>query len=254
LIIKSLDASGGGVFLNLLGAAKGALIRAAASTQPFGPHSDSHSCCERQSKRRGYMGLLSKIFRKGDSEQKEGPSSKTVMIRGNWMNAIWSDTPISVPSTFIVDEFFAQELIPPLLPDSQGYTDRYKDDNKSFAIHWIATLLHHPDKKVVRDVLVFWENNWSKYVDSEVGMPYRTLLFDSVADHLLSSDQQLAGTASSFIWRGYSESSFENLFSIFADPTFPDGPKAARRLALGCATEHLETYKRLSRQYLDLPL
>src|SRR5207302_339048 len=33
---KSLDASGGGVFLKLLGAAKGVLIRAAASTQPFG--------------------------------------------------------------------------------------------------------------------------------------------------------------------------------------------------------------------------
>src|SRR6266705_283757 len=32
---KSLDASGGSVFCNLLGAAKGALIRAAASTQPF---------------------------------------------------------------------------------------------------------------------------------------------------------------------------------------------------------------------------
>jgi hypothetical protein len=32
---KSLDASGGSVFLNLLGAAKGALIRAAASTQPL---------------------------------------------------------------------------------------------------------------------------------------------------------------------------------------------------------------------------
>src|SRR5436309_14920784 len=32
---KSLDASGGSVFLNLLGAADGALIRAAASTQPF---------------------------------------------------------------------------------------------------------------------------------------------------------------------------------------------------------------------------
>jgi hypothetical protein len=33
---KSLDASGGGVFRNLLGAAEGVLIRAAASTQPFG--------------------------------------------------------------------------------------------------------------------------------------------------------------------------------------------------------------------------
>jgi hypothetical protein len=33
---KSLDASGGSVFLNLIGPAKGALIRAAASTQPFG--------------------------------------------------------------------------------------------------------------------------------------------------------------------------------------------------------------------------
>jgi hypothetical protein len=33
---KSLDASGGSVFRNLLGAAKGALNRAAASTQPLG--------------------------------------------------------------------------------------------------------------------------------------------------------------------------------------------------------------------------
>jgi hypothetical protein len=33
---KSLDASGGSVFPNQPGAAKGALIRAAASTQPFG--------------------------------------------------------------------------------------------------------------------------------------------------------------------------------------------------------------------------
>jgi len=32
---KSLDASGGGVFLNWHGTAKGALIRAAASTQTF---------------------------------------------------------------------------------------------------------------------------------------------------------------------------------------------------------------------------
>ena len=32
---KSLDASGGSVFLNLLDAAEGALIRAAASTQPL---------------------------------------------------------------------------------------------------------------------------------------------------------------------------------------------------------------------------
>ncbi len=37
---KSLDASGGSVFLNLLGAAKGALIRAAASTQPLGRIND----------------------------------------------------------------------------------------------------------------------------------------------------------------------------------------------------------------------
>ena len=33
---KSLDASGGSVFLNLLGVAEGALIRAGASTQPLG--------------------------------------------------------------------------------------------------------------------------------------------------------------------------------------------------------------------------
>src|SRR5258708_1202322 len=35
---KSLDASGDSVFLNLLGAAQGALIRAAASTQTFGAY------------------------------------------------------------------------------------------------------------------------------------------------------------------------------------------------------------------------
>jgi hypothetical protein len=33
---KSLDASGGSVFRNLIRPAQGALIRAAASTQPFG--------------------------------------------------------------------------------------------------------------------------------------------------------------------------------------------------------------------------
>jgi len=33
---KSLDASGGGASRNLLGAAEGALIRAAGSTQPLG--------------------------------------------------------------------------------------------------------------------------------------------------------------------------------------------------------------------------
>jgi len=36
---KSLDASGGSVFRNLLGVAKGDLIRAARSTQPFGASS-----------------------------------------------------------------------------------------------------------------------------------------------------------------------------------------------------------------------
>jgi hypothetical protein len=36
MLNKSLDASGGGAFLNLIDAAEGALIRAAASTQTFG--------------------------------------------------------------------------------------------------------------------------------------------------------------------------------------------------------------------------
>src|SRR5438552_11149752 len=39
---KSLDASGGSVFLNLLDAAKGAFIRAAASTQPL----CCFNCCQ----------------------------------------------------------------------------------------------------------------------------------------------------------------------------------------------------------------
>jgi len=38
---KSLDASGGGVFRNLLAAAEGALIRAAASTQPLSDNRDA---------------------------------------------------------------------------------------------------------------------------------------------------------------------------------------------------------------------
>src|SRR5437879_1644730 len=42
LIINSLDASGGSVFLNFIGVAEGALIRAAASTQPFGGSSCSN--------------------------------------------------------------------------------------------------------------------------------------------------------------------------------------------------------------------
>ena len=43
-----LDASGGGVFRNLLGAAEGALIRAAASTQPL-----SRFACENPPKGKG---------------------------------------------------------------------------------------------------------------------------------------------------------------------------------------------------------
>src|SRR6266571_8441007 len=43
---NSLDASGGSVFLNLLGAAKGALIRAAASTQTLGIFFDARSIRE----------------------------------------------------------------------------------------------------------------------------------------------------------------------------------------------------------------
>jgi hypothetical protein len=39
---KSLDAGGGSVFRNLLGAANGGLIRAAASTQPVGREIKSH--------------------------------------------------------------------------------------------------------------------------------------------------------------------------------------------------------------------
>jgi hypothetical protein len=48
-----LDASGGSVFLNLPGAAKGALIRAAASTQLLGAlevllHMETENCCEKE--------------------------------------------------------------------------------------------------------------------------------------------------------------------------------------------------------------
>ena len=41
---KSLDASGGSVFRNLRGPAEGVLIRAAASTQPFGAYQFGTIC------------------------------------------------------------------------------------------------------------------------------------------------------------------------------------------------------------------
>src|SRR5437870_9883091 len=56
LVHKSLDASGGSVFLNLLGAAEGALIRAAASTLTFaGLHPWQHRRCQR-------IGHISKLI------------------------------------------------------------------------------------------------------------------------------------------------------------------------------------------------
>src|SRR5258707_15810518 len=72
---KSLDASGGSVFLNLFGAAEGALIRAAASTQPFaGLHPWKHRRC----KRIGHISKLSLDRSRLRTTQKYGRSSTTL--------------------------------------------------------------------------------------------------------------------------------------------------------------------------------
>src|SRR5207253_11036074 len=63
---RSLDASGGSVFLNLLGAAEGALIRAAASTQPLGGtrliRDDSQSASELMTQRNPIMTTRTRIL------------------------------------------------------------------------------------------------------------------------------------------------------------------------------------------------
>ncbi len=154
--------------------------------------------------------------------------SSAVEVGGPWMNAIWSDVPVELPSKPDVPAFFAQNPVPPLL-DKDGYRDHYTTE-ADWALHWIIALLHHPDESVVLEVVRYWEQSWNQYVDSEVKMSYRTLLFDSAADHLLSENEELADATARLFWRGYSEENWETVTGILRDPGFADEKKAHDRL------------------------
>ncbi len=69
-------------------------------------------------------------------------------------------------------------------------------------------------------------------------MNYRTLLFDSAADYLLSANAELAGAAAAFMWRGYSHDNFRNLLSILSDPAYKNRGRALDCLRRHCPSEH----------------
>ena len=199
-----------------------------------------------------------------------------VRIRGDWLNAIWQDAPVLVSPSVDVASFLGQEALPMLFPKDEAYVRRTKCNANDIAEHalelgfaaaargnpqvalkvelalqWVIVLLHHPDTTVARDALLFWEQNWQGYVQSERDMPYHTLFYDSVVDHLLSDDAQLAEAATRFIWRTYSSSNFsEKLFPILTDPRFRDCEKAVRRLSSLCPREHKTEFRELVRKQL----
>lgn len=80
----------------------------------------------------------------------------------------------------------------------------------------------------------------------------------SAANHLLSKNPEVAGAAAEFIWRGYSDDSFQYLFTILADAEFPGGRAAgydaAVLLAKHCRSDHRDTLDRLSWEYLGRAL
>lgn len=170
-------------------------------------------------------------------------SSRFIVVRGSWMNALWSDVPVRLPEKPVLPDFLEQDPLPPLLED-----DEYAQSNESTKdrlMHWIVALLHHPNEQVVLGVFQFWEMHWARYVESEVNMSYRTLLFDSAADHLLSTNEELAEAAARFVWRGYSERNFANMLSILADPHYRNKTKAVERLRLYCPPEHEAAFERM---------
>jgi hypothetical protein len=153
---------------------------------------------------------------------------ETVMVKGPWMNAIWKNTPVYLPKNPDLESFFNDDHITPLL-DDDGYKTSYSE-KVDWAIHWVIALLYHPDEMVVLEVLNYWEKNWKRYVETEVKMPYRHLLFDSAANHLLSNNSNLVEAAARLFWRGYSKENWEIVDSIFKDPNYSDEQKAQNRL------------------------
>src|SRR5881396_3638534 len=88
---KSLDASGGSVFLNLLDAAKGALIRAAASTPPFGCYATRRWISEEQDHSDTSPHLRTPLLGKDDA--RKGPRTRTAgtprVARRVDLTALW---------------------------------------------------------------------------------------------------------------------------------------------------------------------
>jgi hypothetical protein len=86
-------------------------------------------------------------------------------------------------------------------------------------------------------------------------MPYHTLFYDSVVDHLLSNDEHLAEAAARCLWRTYSRSNFlDKLFPILTDPGFKDCRKACERLGALCPPEHKAEFLSLAREGLGIDL
>jgi len=167
----------------------------------------------------------------GFPKEKKPQSGKApgVEVGGSWMNALWSDVPVELPKTLDVPAFFEQDPMPPLL-DQDGYRSHYTAP-ADWSLHWVIALLHHPDESVVLEVVRYWEKNWHRHVETEVKMSYRTLLFDSAADHLLSKNEELACASARLFWRGFSEENWEIVKDILRDPSYPDERGAHDRLA-----------------------
>jgi hypothetical protein len=179
------------------------------------------------------MSLWGRLFRRAASpansaisplSRRSNAEARTVIVRGAWMRALWTDAPVALPQRPVLPDFLLQTPMPPLLR-LDDYVRAYPDDRQR-VLHWVVALLHHPDPAVVLDVFRFWEAHWSEYVSSEIRMPYRLLMFDSAADHLVSPREELRAAAAAFMWRGYSADNFRNLMAIIEDPAYPD-PRGA---------------------------
>jgi len=195
-------------------------------------------------------------------------------VSGSWLGAIWEDRPIDVPRRLDIPQFFGQLPMPMLFPNDEGYVRRVRRNAEDtarrpgelgyagcaegnperalqmdLALQWIVVLLHHPSEVVILDVLRYWEEKWGHYVASETAMPYQSLFYDSIADHLLSKNRSVVDAAVRFVWRTYSPDNFEKLFSILLDPEFPDCQAALRRVGEACPPENRTQFKAVCNRF-----
>ena len=194
------------------------------------------------------MRLFSWLFQRKttgirDPSASSGAAETSVVVRGPWMSALWSDVPVTLPRAPNIPELLLQSPTPPLIQEARYIASNSADADR--ALHWVIALLHHPDSQVVLATFRFWSEYWARFVDSEVKMSYRTLMFDSAADHLTSDQKELAREAAQFAWRGYSQANFKSLMSILEDPQFPNKRKAIGVLRLHCPQQHLSAFQSL---------